>query len=145
MVDRINRISEEVKREISNIIQGELKDPRLPEFVSVTSVNVTRDLRYAKVYISILGNDEEKKAALQGLKNAAGFIRREIGQRIKLRYTPELQFELDNSIEHGIYISKLINDVIKNDEKNNETDDMTDEETDDVADDINFTDDDKGN
>ena len=94
MVDRINRISEEVKREISNIIQGELKDPRLPEFVSVTSVNVTRDLRYAKVYISILGNDEEKKAALQGLKNAAGFIRREIGQRIKLRNTPELKFEL---------------------------------------------------
>ena len=115
MVDRIVRISEEVKREVSNIIQGELKDPRLPKLISVTSVNVTRDLRYAKVYISILGKDEEKKAALEGLKNAAGFIRYEIGKRIKLRYTPEFIFELDNSIEHGVYINKLINEVVKND------------------------------
>jgi len=115
MVDRIVRISEEVKREVSNIIQVGLKDPRLPKLISVTSVNVTRDLRYAKVYISILGEEEEKKAALEGLKNAAGFIRREIGQRIKLRYTPEFLFELDNSIEHGVYINKLINDVVKND------------------------------
>jgi ribosome-binding factor A len=115
MVDRIVRISEEVKREVSNIIQGELKDPRLPKLTSVTSVRVTRDLKYAKVYVSILGTEEEKKAALEGLKSAAGYIRHEIGQRIKLRYTPEFQFEIDNSIEHGVYLNKLIDDVIKND------------------------------
>ncbi|NSW90730.1 MAG: 30S ribosome-binding factor RbfA [Firmicutes bacterium] len=115
MTQRIYRISEEIKREISSIIQNELKDPRLPEFVSVVSVDTTRDLRYARVYISVLGNEEDKKNAIEGLKNAAGFIRREIGHRIKLRYTPELIFELDNSIEQGIYINKLINDTIKGD------------------------------
>lgn len=115
MAERIYRISEEIKREISNIIQNDLKDPRLPEFVSVLSVDTTRDLRYAKIYVSVFGNDEEKKKAMEGLKNAAGFIRREIGQRIKLRYTPELLFELDNSIEYGIYINKLINETIKGD------------------------------
>ncbi|HHY23488.1 MAG TPA: 30S ribosome-binding factor RbfA [Clostridiaceae bacterium] len=115
MAERIYRISEEIKREISNIIQNDLKDPRLPEFVSVLSVDTTRDLRYAKVYVSVYGNEEEKKKAMEGLKNAAGFIRREIGQRIKLRYTPELLFELDNSIEYGIYINKLINETIKGD------------------------------
>ena len=115
MAERIDRISEEIKWEISNIIQNDLKDPRLPEFVSVLSVDTTRDLRYAKVYVSVYGNEEEKKKAMEGLKNAAGFIRREIGQRIKLRYTPELLFELDNSIEYGIYINKLINETIKGD------------------------------
>lgn len=113
MVDRTSRIAEEMKKEISSIIQNELKDPRLPEFISITAVNVTRDLRYAKVYISVLGTDEEKKNALQGLKSAAGFIRREVGRRIQIRYTPELQFELDDSIEHGIYMNKLINETIK--------------------------------
>ncbi len=115
-MDRIVRISEEIKREISAIIQSELKDPRLSRLISVTSVNVTKDLRYAKVYVSIMGNDEEKKNALEGLKSAAGFIRREVGHRIQLRYTPEVQFELDNSIEHGAYISKLINDAVKHED-----------------------------
>ena len=115
-MDRTVRISEEMKREISAIIQGELKDPRLSRLISVTNVNVTMDLRYAKVFVSIMGNDEEKKNALDGLKSAAGFIRREVGHRIQLRYTPEIQFELDNSIEHGAYISKLINDAVKHDD-----------------------------
>ena len=115
-MDRTVRISEEMKREISAIIQGELKDPRLSRLISVTNVNVTKDLRYAKVFVSIMGNDEEKKNALDGLKSAAGFIRREVGHRIQLRYTPEIQFELDNSIEHGAYISKLINDAVKHDD-----------------------------
>jgi ribosome-binding factor A len=116
MVDRTNRISEEMKKELSDIIHNELKDPRLPQMVSVVSVNVTRDLRYAKVYISVLGNDEQKKNAISGLKSAAGFIRRKVGHRMQIRYTPELQFELDNSIEHGVYISKLINETIKDKE-----------------------------
>lgn len=113
MVDRINRISEEMKKELSFIIQNDLKDPRLPKLISITSVNVTKDLKYAKAYISVFGTDEEKKNALTALKSAAGFIRREVGHRMQMRYTPEMHFELDNSIEHGAYISNLINQTIK--------------------------------
>lgn len=113
MADRIVRISEEVKKEISNIIQNEIKDPRLPNMVSIISCNVTKDLKFAKVYVSVLGSDEEKKNAISALKSAAGFIRRELGHRVQLRYTPEIHFELDTSIEHGIYINKLINETAK--------------------------------
>lgn len=108
MNNRNTRISEEIKKELSDIISTDLKDPRLPKMVSITNVDVTKDLRYAKIYVSVLGNDEEKKNAIIGLKSAAGFIRREIGQRIQLRYTPEFIFEIDNSIERGIYMTKLI-------------------------------------
>lgn len=112
-MDRTVRISEEMKREISVIIQNELKDPRLSKLISVTHVNVTKDLKYAKVHVSILGTEDEKKDAITGLKSAAGFIRREVGHRIQLRYTPEIHFELDNSIEQGAYISKLIDQTTK--------------------------------
>jgi ribosome-binding factor A len=112
-VGRIDRISEQVKKEVSEIIQNELKDPRLPQMVSVTEAEVTRDLRYAKVYVSVMGTETDKKNALQALKNAAGFVRREIGQRLQLRYTPEILFELDNSIERGVYITKLIRDTLQ--------------------------------
>jgi len=112
-MDRTDRISEEIKKEISAIIQYELKDPRLPQMISVTGVDVTKDLRYAKVYVSVLGSENEKQDAITGLKSAAGFIRREIGRRIQLRYTPEIIFELDNSIERGVYINKLINETLQ--------------------------------
>ncbi len=112
-MDRTDRISEEMKKEVSTIIQNELKDPRLPKMISVTSAEVTRDLRYAKIFVSILGDESDKKNAIQGLKSASGFIRREIGQRLKLRYTPEILFELDNSIERGVYLNKLINDTLQ--------------------------------
>jgi len=123
MVDRINRISEEIKREMSAIIRDELKDPRLPQIVSILSVEVTKDLRYAKVYISVLGSEEEKKNAMAALKNAAGFIRREIGRRIQIRYTPEIHFQLDESIEKGIKISKLIQETVKKEEEITKSDD----------------------
>ncbi len=113
MSDRITRISEEVKKEVSNIIQNEIKDPRLPSLVSIIDCNVSKDLGHAKIYISVLGNDEEKKNAIKALKSAAGFIRHELGHRIQLRCTPELHFELDTSIEHGIYINKLLDDAKK--------------------------------
>jgi ribosome-binding factor A len=113
-MDRTDRISEEIKKEVSSLIQNGLKDPRLPKMISVTAVEVTRDLSYAKVFISVLGSDEEKANALKGLKSAAGFIRREVGHRLQLRYTPEMLFELDNSIERGVYISKLIDDTLNN-------------------------------
>lgn len=112
-MDRTNRISEEMKKEISSVIQNELKDPRLPQMTSVISADVTKDLRYAKVRISVLGSEDNKKDAILALKSAAGFIRREIGHRMQLRYTPEILFELDDSIERGAYISKLINDTMK--------------------------------
>lgn len=112
-MDRTDRVSEEMKKEVSAIIQNELKDPRLPKMISVTTAEVTRDLRYAKIFISVLGDENDKKNAIQGLKSAAGFIRREIGQRLKLRYTPEILFELDNSIERGVYLNKLINETLQ--------------------------------
>ncbi len=111
-MDRIDRISEEVRREMSDIIQNEIKDPRLPDIVSVTSVRVTKDLKRAKVFISVLGTVEEKQEAIKALQHAAGFIRREIGHRVRIRTTPELHFELDDSIEQGIHISRLIQDVM---------------------------------
>ncbi len=112
-IDRKSRLSEEMKRIIGNIIQNELKDPRIPILTSVTGVEVTRDLRYAKVYVSVFGNDEEKAKCIEGLKSAAGFIRKEVGNHIKIRYIPEPVFELDNSIEHGIHISELLREVNK--------------------------------
>jgi ribosome-binding factor A len=117
MGDRTSRISEEMRKEISSIIMTELKDPRLPSMISVVAVNVTKDLRHAKVYISVFGNDEEKKNAQEGLRSAAGFIRREVGHRMQLRYTPEMHFEIDDSIEHGVYMTKLINETVKVDKE----------------------------
>jgi len=115
MKDRITRISEEVKKEISDIIRNELKDPRISSMISVTNVKVTKDLRYAKVYVSVYGKKEEQEAAILALKSAAGFVRREVGHRIKIRYTPEMVFELDNSIEEGFYLTDLINKTVKED------------------------------
>jgi len=117
MINRIDRISEEVKREISNIIQNEIKDPRLPSMVSITAVNVTKDLKFAKVFVSVLASEEEKKNALAALKSAAGFIRRELSRSVQLRNTPELHFVLDDSIEKGAYISGLINKTMEKSEK----------------------------
>ncbi len=111
-MERTDRISGEMKKEIADIIRGSIKDPRLPELVSVTAVKVTKDLRYARVYVSVFASDHEKQDAIIALKHAAGFIRHEIGQRIKLRYTPELVFLLDDSIEQGININNLINETL---------------------------------
>ena len=118
MTDRIVRISEEYKKELSQIIREDIKDPRLPALLSVISVNVTKDLKYAKAFISVYGSDEEKQNAIKGLKSAAGYIRKEIGHRLNLRNTPEIQFELDNSIEKGVYLTALINKTTKEDESN---------------------------
>lgn len=107
--NRIDRISEEVKKELSNIIR-ELKDPRVMTMVSVVNVSVTKDLKFAKAYISVFGDEKAQKDVIDALKSAAGFIRREIGHRINLRATPEFTFVLDNSIEYGAHI----NEVLKN-------------------------------
>jgi ribosome-binding factor A len=112
-IDRTMRLSEEMRKVISGIIQNEIKDPRIPMLTSVTKVDVTKDLRYAKIFISVLGNDEQKSKCIEGLKSAAGYIRKETGSRIKMRYTPELIFEIDNSIEYGLHISEILKEVKK--------------------------------
>jgi len=112
---RIDRISEEVKRVVSDIIRNNIKDPRVSSLSSIVDVEVTPDLRYAKVYVSVLGSEEEKVSTIKGLTSAAGFIRRELGNAMKLRYLPEIVFELDRSIEHGSNIMKLINEVRQKD------------------------------
>ena len=109
---RTDRINEEIKKELSSIIR-ELKDPRIPMMTSVVKVDVTNDLRYAKAYISDMGTDEEKKDAIKGLTAAAGFVRREIGRRIKLRCVPEFSFVIDTTIEYGAHINQLLNDINK--------------------------------
>lgn len=109
------RINGEVQRELSNIIR-ELKDPRVGIMTSVTAVEVTPDLKYCKAYISVLGDDETKTETLAGLKSAAGFIRRELARTVNLRNTPEIKFIMDESIEYGMRMSKLIDDVRKNEE-----------------------------
>lgn len=108
---RSGRINEEIRRELSNIIRTTIKDPRLSAMVSVTQVEVTKDLRYAKVYVSIFGSEEEKNNTLTALKNSAGFMRKEIGHTINLRYTPELLIEIDNSIEHGMHIDEIFRSI----------------------------------
>lgn len=107
---RTDRISEEVKRELSAVVR-ELKDPRIPMMTTVVSVRVTKDLKFAKAYISVLGNEEAKKGALAALKSAGGFIRREIGHRLNLRNTPEFTFVADDSIEYGAHINEILKDL----------------------------------
>ena len=107
--NRINRINEEIQRELSALLRG-LKDPRVQGgMVTVTRVDTTSDLRCAKVFISTLDKTREKDV-LKGLRSAAGYLRRELGARIKLRYTPELQFIADDSIEQGAHILQMLRD-----------------------------------
>lgn len=107
--NRIRRISEEVKKSISIMLINGIKDPRITSMISVTDVEVTNDLRYAFVYISILGGNKEE--SLEGLNSARGYIRREVGRQVKLRYAPEIIFKLDDSIERGMYMDELIKSV----------------------------------
>ncbi len=117
---RISRISEEVKKVVSDLLFNGIKDPRISSMTSITRVEVTRDLRYAKIYVSVLGEKNEKEDTILGLESAKGFIRKEIGDKIDLRYAPEPKFYLDESIEQGIYMSKLIDEVNKNNSTNKE-------------------------
>lgn len=110
MGHRVNRVGEQMKKELGDIISRKIKDPRIG-FVTVTDVEVSGDLQQAKVYISVLGDDEQKEDTLKGLAKAKGFIRTEIGQRIRLRKTPELIFEFDESMAYGNRINSLIHEL----------------------------------
>lgn len=107
--NRIKRISEEVKKSISKMLIDGIKDPRITSMISVTDVEVTNDLRYAFVYISVLGGNKEE--SLEGLNSARGYIRREVGKDVKLRYVPEVIFKIDDSIERGMYMDELIKNL----------------------------------
>lgn len=111
---RVSRVGEQIKKELSKIIQQEIKDPRIG-FVTVTTVEMSGDLQIAKVFVSVLGKPIEKQQTLAALEKAAGYMRSEIGKRIRLRYIPELTFVMDESLEHSEHINKLLNDVQAND------------------------------
>ena len=110
--NRLNRVNEELKREISNIINYEVTNSKVTGMVSVTSVKISPDLRYAKVSISIL-NSKNVKQTLAGLKSSSGFIRSRIAEKVNLRVTPELVFELDDSMQYGEKIDTILKDIMK--------------------------------
>ncbi len=108
------RINEEVMRELSNIIRSDVKDPRVSSLTSVVAVEVAPDLKTAKAYISVLGDEEDVDKTLEGLKSSAGYIRHKLAENINLRNTPEIKFIMDQSIEYGVRMSHLIDEVNSN-------------------------------
>ncbi|MBO6150470.1 MAG: 30S ribosome-binding factor RbfA [Clostridium sp.] len=128
------RVSSEVTRELSSIIR-DLKDPRISPMASVVSAQVTPDLKFCKVYVSVLGSEEELKDTILGLKSASGFIRNQLAKNINLRNTPELYFVGDTSIEYGVRMTKMISDVAEYDREHSvpypeETEDAEEENED---------------
>ena len=112
--NRIGRINEEIQRELAELIRS-LKDPRVQTMISITRVDTTPDLRYSKIYVSVL-EEARSQDAIRGLKSAGGWLRRELGSRLQLRYTPELQFVADDSIQHGAHILEVLRQVEQQDE-----------------------------
>ena len=108
---RLPRINDLLREEISDLIRKELKDPRVAGLVSVTEVETSADLRHARVYVSVFGSEEEQRSTLTALRSAAGFLRHETAQRVTFRHMPELEFHLDDSIERGDRILRLIKQV----------------------------------
>lgn len=120
MSHRTGRMAETIKQEVASIMQQELKDPRVG-FASITSVEVSGDKRYAKIFISVLGDESKGKETIKALKNAQGFIRTELSKRLKVRFTPEIVFELDQSISHGVRIMEVLKGIeSKGDSSTNE-------------------------
>ena len=122
------RINGEVQKELSSIIQNGIKDPRIAPLTSVVSVEVAPDLKTCKAYISVLGSEKAAVDTLAGLKSAEGYIRRQLAHTVNLRNTPEIHFILDQSIEYGVTMTKLIDDVVKA-EQRDDNEDRTDIES----------------
>ncbi len=116
--NRIVRINEEIKHELSAIIRDGIKDPRVDTLTSIVYVDTTPDLKFCKVFFSTLGDEAKHQDTLEGLKNSAGYIRKELARRVNLRNTPELKFVVDHSIEYGVNMSKLIKEVTEKDQIN---------------------------
>ncbi len=125
---RSKRISEEIKKVVSSVIMTELKDPRISNLTTVTFVETTRDLSFSYIYISVFGDEFKKNETIEALNKAKGFIRREIGKKIKLRAVPEPIFRLDESIENGVNMSSKIDEVISTHNPLHEIEDSQDKE-----------------
>lgn len=110
MSHRPERLAEAIKKEVSDLLKNELKDPRIG-FVTVTGVDVSNDLKYAKIYVSILGEDDKRRTTMAALKKAQGFMRTELGRRIRLRQVPEVVFKLDESLDHSARVMELLDEV----------------------------------
>jgi len=108
---RIARLNDAFREEISDLLRRQVKDPRLAVFITVTRVEISADISHAKVYVSVMGSEEDRKGALQGLEAASSFLRREIGHRLALRRTPELRFRRDDSMEQGAHVLELLDEV----------------------------------
>ncbi len=111
MAHRIERVNNLIRREISELLQRQVKDPRLGNFVTVTGVSASLDLRYAKIFVSCISSEGEKQEVLSGLATASGFLRNELARRLKLRRIPELSFQWDDSIEQGTHLLEIIDQV----------------------------------
>lgn len=111
MVNRPDRVKKALTREISDLLNKEIKDPRLSGIVSVTDVELSGDCRHAKVFVSVFGSEEEQKSSMKALESSTGFIRTEVGKRIKMRHTPEIIFRMDDSLERGSRVSQLIDKI----------------------------------
>jgi ribosome-binding factor A len=116
---RADRVSEAIKREVSVMLTQEVKDPGI-HFVTVTAVETTDDLRLAKIFVSILGDEETRQESMKGMERAKGFLRSEIGRRLQLRYTPEIQIHLDKSLDHAMKIKGILNKIKSPEEKQND-------------------------
>ena len=117
------RINGEVQKELSNIIRGGIKDPRIHPLTSVVAVEVAPDLKTCKAWISVLGDEKAQADTLEGLKSAEGYIRRQLAHTVNLRNTPQIRFILDQSIKYGVHMSKLIDDVVEDDSNVEKKDD----------------------
>ena len=113
MTHRIEQVNKLLRRELSELLQHEVKDPRLGGFISVTDVTASPDLKHAKVFVSHIGSDAEKREIIEVLESASGFLRSEMSHRLKLRRIPELSFKWDDSIKHGDYILRLFEETTK--------------------------------
>lgn len=119
MTTRQEKVKELLKEEISDILRREIRDPRLG-FVTITDTEVTADLRHAKIYVSVLGGEEERKATMKCLKSAEGFVRTEFAKRARMKVTPEIQFRFDESVDKGVRIFEILQQIKQEEEHNEE-------------------------
>ena len=115
MSDRLARVRENVKETVSMMLEREIKDPRIG-FVTITDVDISADLRHCKIFFSSLGGEKQHEKALAGLQSAKGFIRSELGKRLRMKYTPEIEFHFDTSVEQGVRIAEILNKIKKESE-----------------------------
>ena len=118
--DRVDRQAEELRRGLDSVLRNQVKDPRIPEMFSITNVELTRDLKYAKVSVSAMVSEQEKKDMLKALRSASGFIRHALGQEVILRAIPELTFVFDDSIAYSVHISSLLREIATEEKKGGE-------------------------